>query len=422
MPTPESVFDLLAARPGSVWLDAGRAGDGWSILAWNPASVVTDPTDWPMAGRALNRAAPPSPLPFTSGCIGFLGYGAGARVAPVPRSAPSWEPDIWLGRYEGALCYRQNDGTWHPAGHPTVQAEGRALLARAVELGPPGPPPSDVRVRTTPRAVFEAGVRTTLEWIAEGDCYQLNLTRPVFVDRAGAPWPAYRRLRGLSGPDRGAYLTLDADTAILSNSPETFLAGEAGSVWTDPIKGTRPRGHDASTDAALIDALERSSKELAELTMIVDLCRNDLGRVAAVGSVSTERRRIVHAANVHHAARRVHARLAPGEDSWSALAACFPPGSVTGAPKVRACQRISELESAPRGVYCGAIGYVADHGRTGWNVAIRSAVFHRGDARYHVGSGIVADSDPSAEWEETVDKGTLLATALTGVARPEPRP
>ncbi len=146
--------------------------------------------------------------------------------------------------------------------------------------------------------------------------------------------------------------------------------------------------------------------------MIVDLVRNDLGRVAAPGTVRASPRRIEPLANVHHAWQEVSARLEPGRDAWDALAACFPPGSVTGAPKVRACQRIRQLEDGPRGVYCGAIGYVGRDGSARWSVAIRTAVFDGDRARYHVGGGVVAASDPADEWWETVAKGRQLARAF----------
>jgi para-aminobenzoate synthetase component 1 len=158
----------------------------------------------------------------------------------------------------------------------------------------------------------------------------------------------------------------------------------------------------------LIAELRDSPKERAELAMIVDLVRNDLGRISVPGAIRVEPRVIRSHANVHHASQRVHARLKPGIDSWDGLAALFPPGSVTGAPKVSASRKIAELETEPRGVYCGAVGYCSG-ARARWSVAIRTAVWDGDSVRWHVGGGIVAGSDPEAEWEETVAKGLALA-------------
>jgi para-aminobenzoate synthetase component 1 len=241
----------------------------------------------------------------------------------------------------------------------------------------------------------------------------VNLTRPVHVESVDDPWQAYRRLRRASSAHFGAFLRLDQDLAILSNSPELFLEVRGRQVASMPIKGTRPRGDTAEHDAELSEELLRSPKDRAELAMIVDLVRNDLGRVSIPGTVRCAERSLSALANVHHAAQRVEAILDPAIDLWDALVATFPPGSVTGAPKVRATHRIAQLEPSGRGVYCGAIGY-ASGGRSDWSVAIRTAVWHTGKARYHVGGGVVAASEPAAEWAETEAKGTALLLALAG--------
>ncbi|MCB9680369.1 MAG: anthranilate synthase component I family protein [Alphaproteobacteria bacterium] len=412
-PTPESVFALLRDRVGAAWLDGGDDEDG-SVLVWDPEDSTTDPTAWPEAGRRLTGGASGDvALPFVAGCVGYVGYGAGHVVAPVPAGPPTWEPDVWLGHYPGALVYHRPSATWTTTGTAARQAEGRALLDAAVPLDPP--PPASVRpTRSVSRTAYEAAVRQVQAWIAEGDHYQLNLTRAVWVDGAGDPWEAWRRLRHGSRPGRGAYLVVAPGVRVLSNSPERLLDVQGEVAVTEPIKGTRPRHPDPAVDAAHADALRDSPKERAELTMIVDLCRNDLGRVARPGTVTVGPRTLTPHANVHHASQVVQARLRPDADAWSALAALFPPGSVVGAPKVRAASRIATLEPDGRGVYCGAIGYASGHGRAAWSVAIRTAVFRDGDARFGVGGGIVADSVPADEWAETVDKGRVLTRALAG--------
>jgi len=428
-PTPCSVFDRVRAHPGAVWLDGGQAPEGWSILAWDPVEVVTDGDDWPDVGRRLSGRVQSDGLPFSSGCLGYLGYGAGHRVETVPAEPPTPEPEVWLGRFEGALCFRHRDQTWHFGGTPSFRRRARQVLEVAVPTPVPSPARPVTARRTTDRARYEALVRRIQGLIAAGDCYQVDLTRPVFLEGVGDPWDAFRRLRELSSPPYGAWLTLAEDLAVLSNSPELFLSVRGRHLASRPIKGTRPRGGDPTRDAALAAELAHSEKDRAELAMIVDLVRNDLGRVAVPGSVEALPRVLTTHANVHHTSTTVRATLEPDRDAWDALAALFPPGSVTGAPKIRACRRIAELEDSPRGVYCGAIGFVSATGEATWSVAIRTAVASGDRLRYHVGGGIVADSEPSAEWWETVHKGVAMERAFaasvhrvaqdTGVALPD---
>lgn len=412
-PHPEQVFDTIADTPGAVWLDGGSTREGWSILAWKPEVVITDATGWPDAGRSLTRSRAEGTAPFSGGVLGYVGYDAGWVVDRVPPAEPTPEPPVWLARYPGGLCYRHSDQTWHVAGDATFCREAEHLL----ETAPPSRPPSPVRParsRSVDASVYAAAIDRILELLEAGDCYQVNLSRAVHVEGAGAAWCGYRRLRALSEASYGAFLRLTPSLVVLSNSPELLLEVRGEHARSRPIKGTRPRGRDPEQDARLARELASSTKDIAELTMIVDLVRNDLGRIGVPGSVYTGSRTLAAHANVHHASQEVTARLAPGIDAWTALAAMFPPGSVTGAPKVRACRRIAELEQEPRGVYCGAIGYVADGGNATWSVAIRTAVQEEDRLRYHVGGGVVIDSDPLDEWAETVAKGRALASALHG--------
>lgn len=408
--SPEQVAADLRDIPGSIWLDGGDAT--WSVLAWDPADVVRESDAWVEAGRARTRVVSGHEgLPFVGGCLGYVGYGAGHAVAPVPRWGPTWEPDVWLGRYEGALLFHGPTRTWVAVGPSRFRTDAARRVAAARELPAPAAP-TGVPLPGWTRDAYEAAVRSTQDLIRDGDVYQLNVTRVAHARQVGDAFDAMRRLRSTSRPERGAWLVLDHGVRVASNSPERLLDVDQRVASTTPIKGTRPRDADPALDAAATRELMSSAKERAELTMIVDLCRNDLGRVAVPGTVTVGPRTPTAHTNVHHASQTVRATLRPGVDAWDALAAVFPPGSVTGAPKIRACQRIAELEPEPRGVYCGAIGFVSDHGRASWSVAIRTAVFRGDEARWHIGSGIVADSDPAAEWEETVAKGTLLAAAI----------
>ena len=418
-PSPEDVLARVYEHPGAVWLEDG--GPGWSILAFSPVELAVGASDWADVGRRLVRKRA-APGPFSGGCIGYLGYGAGHRVERVPAQSATPEPESWLARYEGALCYRRADGAWSIEGTSSFRRKAQRLLERAAVLPPPCAAHPPQSVRSMAQEVWEARVARILELVAAGDCYQVNLTRAVHLEGIGDGWSAWRRLRHMAPSRHGGWLTITPGLAILSSSPELLLEADGHAVASVPIKGTRPRHADPVVDRALAGELRQSEKERAELTMIVDLVRNDLGRVAQAGTVRWDERRITPHPNVHHAEQRVTAELRPDEDVFSALAAVFPPGSVTGAPKVRATERIAELEDEPRGVYCGAMGFVADNGRASFNVAIRTAVWSAtggGTMRYHVGAGIVADSDPTAEWWETVHKGSAMARAFAGTAHPE---
>ncbi len=396
--------------------------DGWSLLVWDPVETTTDPRDWPATGRRLLRKDTSEDI-FPGGVVGYLGYGVGDQVERLPASKATSEPPLFLGRYEGALAWSAEHQRWKACGSRQFQDKAIRLLERAAVLGPP-PPAQASTMETRSKEEWERDIRQILDWIGSGDCYQVNLSRVVRLTGCGEAFPAWRRLERLASASHGAFLRPNADVAILSSSPELFLQVNGRQLLSDPIKGTRPRHPDPVVDRAFANALRESEKDRAELTMIVDLVRNDLGRIAETGSVKVENRVITAHANVHHASQRVSATLGAGHDVWSALAATFPAGSVTGAPKIRACERIAELEPEPRGVYCGSIGFAADNGKAAWNVAIRTSVWtpdRQGTLRYHVGGGIVADSDPALEWRETIDKGTLLARAFTGSPTPELR-
>lgn len=384
---------------------------------WDPVDEAVDPADWRATGRRLTRDRPASPaLPFVGGVVGVLGAEAGGPWGPFgvhPAASSLGEPRVLLRRHEGAACFDHSTRTWHLTGPTGFQADAADALHEAGERPLPAPPrPGVVQARTVPREAFLAAVGAALEDIAAGEVYQLNLTRAVHVDGVDGAWPVWRRLGGGGRGARAAYLSLGPGAAVLSDSPEIGLDADGDALRVLPIKGTAARHADPALDTGLAAALLASDKETAELTMIVDLTRNDLGRVAVPGSVEVGPRHLLTLPNVHHAVQSVRARLRPGQDVWDALAAVFPPGSVTGCPKTRATARIADLEHGPRGPYCGLVGFSADHGVSRWSVAIRSAVVVGRRARYHVGAGIVADSVPEREWEETEAKGLRLAAAM----------
>jgi len=255
---------------------------------------------------------------------------------------------------------------------------------------------------------YLTAIRRIKHYIREGDCYQVNLARCFSVPAEGDAWQAYRVLRRLNAAPFGAYLNTPY-CRVMSSSPERFLQVRNGVVETRPIKGTCPRSSEPAEDQMLADRLANSPKDRAENLMIVDLLRNDLGKVCAIGSVEVlDMFKVEHFARVHHLVSTVRGRLAAGETAASLLRACFPGGSITGAPKLRAMEIIEELETQRRGLYCGAIGYLGFDGNMDTNIAIRTLVHAEHMVRYAAGGGIVADSDPDAEYREIQDKAAPM--------------
>lgn len=261
-------------------------------------------------------------------------------------------------------------------------------------------------------------VERAREYIFAGDIYQVNLSQRFEAPLVADPIVLYETLRATSPAPFGAYLDT-GDFRVLSNSPERFLRRLGDRVETRPIKGTRPRRTDPAADRAAAAELQASEKDAAEHLMIVDLERNDLGRVCEYGSVVVEElARLESYWNVHHLVSTVSGRLRPGVGTAELLRATFPGGSITGAPKVRAMEIIDELEPTSRGVYTGAMGYLSACGGIDLNIAIRTIVYDGEKAYFQVGGGIVADSDPASEYDETLDKATAFF-ALLGARRPQ---
>jgi anthranilate/para-aminobenzoate synthase component I len=293
-------------------------------------------------------------------------------------------PAVWLGRYR-------------------EPHRGRLLVG--FDGGEAEPRPS----LTWTEDRWRDAVASVRERIANGDCYQVNLARPVSWSGSVDPWRAALRLRRVTDAARGAFLRLSPELAVLSASPERLLDVVGDLVVSVPIKGTRPFG-----DPGARDELLGSAKDRAELAMIVDLVRHDLSAACAVGSVRSRARRVARHATVWHAHQPVRGCIAPGCEPWEVLERLLPAGSVTGAPKRRVIQRIAELEGAPRGFSYGAIGWMSAH-EGQWSVAIRTAVIRPNDGWFHVGGGITWASEAEDEWRETIAKSRALARALLGV-------
>lgn len=262
-------------------------------------------------------------------------------------------------------------------------------------------------------AEYAAAYARAQEYILAGDCYQINLAQGFSASWEGDPWILYQRLRSVSRAPFSAFFRHPWGT-LLSVSPERLLRLGGGRLQARPIKGTRPRHPDPRRDRERAEELLLSHKDRAENLMIVDLLRNDLGKVAALGSVQVpELFSLESYDQVHHLVSSIEADLAPGFDAWDALAAAFPGGSITGAPKRRAMEIIAELEAGARGIYCGSFGYVTAGGEMDWNILIRSLELDsKGGLRFFGGGAIVADSDCAAEYAESLDKVAMIRETL----------
>ena len=332
--------------------------------------------------------------------VGYLAYGLKRFVERVPARA---RDD--LGLPECHLCFYDRVARFDPGPLATPQA----VAPRNSPLGGGDAPPSNFGP-----ADYKRAVQRVRDYIVAGDIYQANLSQRFSLPLTGDPFGAYLRLRARNPAPFAAYLAMP-EAAVLSASPERFLSFDPATrrVQTRPIKGTRPRGRTAAEDEALAAELLASAKDRAENVMIVDLERNDLGRVAAVGSVRvTELAALETFPTVFHLTSTVEATLREDRDLVDLLLAAFPGGSITGAPKIRAMEIIDELESTARGVYTGAIGYFGFDGKMDLNIAIRTIVAKNSVAYFQAGGGIVADSDPEMEYGETLHKAWALAEAV----------
>lgn len=338
------------------------------------------------------------------GVAGYLAYELKRFLEKLPETA---RDD--LGLPECYLCFYERMARFDPRS----LASAREAVPRTSPLRCERTAPSNLS-----REEYTRAVRRALEYIFAGDVYQVNLSQRFQLRFSGDPFEAYLHLRDRNPAAFAAYMNL-AEAQVLSASPELFLRFDPRSrhVETRPIKGTRPRGRTGEEDEALAAELLRSEKDHAENVMIVDLERNDLGRVAEVGSVRvTELASLETLPSVFHLTSAVTARLRQGVDEVGLLAATFPGGSITGAPKIRAMEIIDELEPTARGLYTGAIGRIGFDGSLDLNIVIRTALVKDGAAYFQAGGGIVADSDPEMEYEETLHKAEALYDALAGEA------
>ena len=353
--------------------------------------------------------------PFQGGLIGFLGYDLAPRLERLPRKAPrtSGLPDVRFALYDTAVTVDHRTGDVVLWAHDLLD-EGHAATARrarqwsqALGKRPPArrrlPRFSSLESNFT-HGEYLSAARRALEYIAAGDVFQVNLSQRFQCAGSPAPLELYLRLKERSPAPFSAYLAWE-HAAVVSASPEWFYQTRGDAIATRPIKGTRPRGGTVEADARLAAELARSPKDRAELTMIVDLERNDLGRVCRYGTVRVSEPLTVETfAQVHHLVATVEGRLRPDAGPIDVVRALFPGGSITGAPKIRAMEIIDELEPTRRSLYTGAIGYFSRGGSSAFNIAIRTMLVEGNRVSFQAGGGIVADSDPETEYHETLHK------------------
>jgi para-aminobenzoate synthetase component 1 len=459
----ETALRAVAAMPGPALLDSGPGfgpAGRWCVLAACPVERFTSiegvntvkliqadgsgeverltghPLDalasW-LARHGLDPAHDDQPPldhepPFRGGAIGFISYDLAPALERLPRRhprPPDAPPEIAFGLYRDFVTYDRIHDTLslhlcNQAG-PNLSGPSKRrdfwmdrLISRSVE-----PARAATRTELGPivsnfsREAYMEAVEKGLEYVRAGDIFQVNLSQRFEAMGSVDPIALYLRLRSISPAPFGAYLDA-GDATILSASPEWFWQTRGDRIITRPIKGTRPRGATPEEDRRQLEALAASAKDRAELTMIIDLERNDLGRVCEYGSVRVvDPYAIETFAQVHHQVATVEGRLRPGCGAAEVVRAMFPGGSITGAPKVRAMEIIDELERCRRGVYTGAIGHFS-HGASGFNIPIRTIVATSRGVSYQVGGGIVADSVPAAEYEETLHKARGLRLAIEG--------
>jgi len=364
---------------------------GAILQAREPAEIVAGgPDDWDKLRDLLarRRCLKRDSLHPTSGAFGYITYEGAFRFA--------WFPEVFVLTAGGA------SPVWN---------ERRAFFDRQENPSPQAPWQANQT-----RAEFEARVARAQEYIAAGDIYQVNLAQKFSTPFGGNPYRLFEHLLARSPAPGGAFLDF-GDTRVLSASPELFLRQRGRHIATRPIKGTRPRDRDPLRDEQLAFELMTDPKELAELIMITDLERNDLGQICEYGSVVvTQLAQLERFAQVFHLVSTVEGHLRPEIDALEAVRACIPGGSISGAPKRRAREIIAELEPCPRGIYTGLIGYFDDSGDATFSLAIRTLVQEGGELHFSTGSGITAGSVPAREYEETLHKAAGMRLALEAYA------
>ncbi|ALG68746.1 aminodeoxychorismate synthase component I [Beggiatoa leptomitoformis] len=424
-------FSLFAQHSWSVLLDSGGRGR-YDILSTDPYCTLTTTNGITTITRGQkqqyyygdpfqclreqlgDKVIPLPNIPFCGGAIGYFGYDLGRYLEKIPTIAHQHKnlPDMAIGLYDWAVVSdHQQQQTWlvgQGRDATTFQRWDnlRTLFSNPITdnspLAPPLRPLAPVSSNLS-KAEYTEAFQKIKDYIQAGDCYQINLAQCFSLPMVGDAWASYAQLRQENPVPYGAFLQYPFAT-ILSCSPEQFLQVQTdGQVQTKPIKGTRPRHSDPQQDKVLAHALQNSHKDQAENVMIVDLLRNDLSKTCHHIQVP-KLFALESFATVHHLVSTITGQLYEKNHAVDVLRGCFPGGSITGAPKIRAMEIIESLEPHRRGVYCGSIGYIGFDGRMDSNIAIRTAIYQQETLRFWAGGGIVYDSELESEYQETFDK------------------
>ncbi|QUI70457.1 aminodeoxychorismate synthase component I [Pseudoalteromonas sp. M8] len=394
-------INLLEAKDGNVFLDGELQSN----------SIFTV-----MKGKLaqFSNYSAPYDLPFNGGWLGYFGYDLGRYVEHIPHCAEHdiKLPDACVGLYPDALIYDKVHKTWFYVSQPDTQRlEMYLQRLKDASAFEPFRLTSQWQSNMT-RAQYEQNFERIQSYLLSGDCYQINLAQRFTANFEGTPWLAYKKLRNHNQAPFSAFFNL-GNSAIVSLSPERFIQVKNNIVETKPIKGTLPRLPNTDADKAQAEKLRNSSKDRAENVMIVDLLRNDLGKVAKPGSVAVPSLFAIESfPAVHHLVSTVTSKLAEGKCAVDQLEAAFPGGSITGAPKIRAMEIIEELEPHRRSVYCGSIGYLSACGNMDTSITIRTLVCHQNKIHCWAGGGIVKDSQVQLEFEETYHKVNKILPVL----------
>lgn len=416
------LFAHIAHEPGALLLDScAHPSSHYDFIFWQPDDIVTTSSNWGTQLQRLLESVPdydgPQELPFQGGLAGAWSYDAGRALERLPSIAVAdiKLPELAVGVYTRALIHdHRKQCIWllSPATELSHWQTFWQRHAMAQQRSGQFALTSQWHSNMS-RANYLTKFKQVQDYLLAGDCYQINLAQRFSATYAGDPWFAYVHLRNSNKAPYSAFMRLSSG-AILSHSPERFLHVDAqGQVETKPIKGTRPRSLDPHQDELLANQLQQAVKDRAENVMIVDLLRNDLSRVCQPGSVAVPKLFAIESyPAVHHLVSTVVGKLQPQQQTLDLLAACFPGGSITGAPKVRAMEIIDELEPHRRSFYCGSMGYISQHGASDTNICIRTLVAEQGQLHCWAGGGLVVDSVGADEYQETLDKVAKILPAL----------
>jgi len=429
------LFSCIAAEPWAIFLDSGLAEKQqgrFDILASQPlCTFVTEgeQTTLTIAGAVSQSEQDPfaliqsylptysdfPDLPFNGGAMGYFGYDLGRRLENLPSLSENAEniPDMAVGIYAWAVVVDHQLQKSYLVGN---SPEWSALIAQFSQY-PEEDNLADFKITSDvcanmTQAEYAQAFNKIKTYLKEGDCYQVNLAQRFVAECTGDCWTAYRYLREINSAPFSGYFNVEG-VQILSSSPERFLQLSAGVVETKPIKGTRPRKDNLAENQQQIIALQNSPKDRAENVMIVDLLRNDISKTCVAGSVKVPKLFDVESyATVHHLVSTVVGELKTPYQALDLLRSCFPGGSITGAPKIRAMEIIEELEPNRRGLYCGSVGYIGFNGNMDTSITIRTLVHSNNNIRFWAGGGIVNDSVMEDEYQESFDKAAAMLQLL----------